>query len=129
MANLKSVIGRLRKAYRDWEAGADKRMTAKVAKAATKGVRESQLHVLKVQKLERKREMEETIARLKEAEAKRKKAERELKQSGNGILSRLLGTSRPKTIRRATAKRKVKRKATRKTTEKPRPRSVRLLLD
>jgi len=105
---LKSVIGRLRKAYHDWEAGADKRMTAKVAKAATKGVRESQLHVLKVQKLERKRELEESIARLREAEVKRKKAEREMKQSGNGFLSKLLGASKPKVTKRRTTRRKVK---------------------
>lgn len=109
MANLKSVIGKLQKAYRDWETGADKRMTAKVAKAATRGVRESQLHVLKVQKLERKRELAESIARLREAEVKRKKAEREMKQSGNGFLSRLLGTSKPKvTGRRTVTRRKSK---------------------
>lgn len=117
MANLKSVIGRLRKAHSDWEAGADKRMTAKVAKAATKGVRESQLHTLRMQKLERKRELEESIARLREAEVKRKKAEREMKQSGNGFLSKLLGTSKSKTVRHTAVKRKTKRKPVRSTRE------------
>jgi len=114
MTNLKSVIGRMRKAYRDWEAGADKRMTAKVARAATKGMRESQLHVLKMQKLERKRELEESIARLKEAEAKRKKAEREMKQSGNGFLSKLLGASKPKIVRHTAVKAPRKRKEPRR---------------
>jgi len=113
MANLKSVIGRLRKAYRDWEAGADERARAKVAKSAIKGVRESQLHTLKLQKLERKRELEETIARLKEAEVKRKKAEQELRQSSSSILSRLLGTSKSKVARQVTAKGRAIRKTTR----------------
>ena len=107
VANLKSVVGRLKTAYRKWEAGAEERAARKIARAGSMAEREKVVHSLRMEKLERKRQLEDATAKAKEAEARRRRAERSIKATGSGsYLSRLFGTSSTKTSKRKSVRKR-----------------------
>lgn len=114
MASLKSVINRLATAYRKWEAGAEDRAAKKIAQAESKAEQDKIRHKLAMDKLERKTQLENATAKANEAEARRRRAEQSIRQTGSSdFISRIFGTGSTTTKRRKSVRKSTRRKATR----------------
>ena len=105
------VIGRFTKGVKKYMAEADQRAEKRLAKAETQAERERVQAKIQKDRLKTKREVSQARTALLQAEAKRKKAAKEVRDIGGGVFAGLGGFLKP-----AKTRRRVKRRKTRKTT-------------
>lgn len=109
-----SVIARFKKGVKKYLAEADERAEKRLAKAKTEAGRESERARIQKERLRAKREIAEARTALLQAEAKRKKAAKEVKDIGDGVFSGLRSFLAPRKARRRTTRRKTKKTITRR---------------
>jgi len=108
------IIGKFKKSVKKYMAEADERAEKRLAKAKTKAGRESERARIQKERLRAKREIAEARTALLKAEAKRKKAAKEVRDIGDGVFSGLRGLLKPPKTRRRATRRKTKKTATRR---------------
>ena len=107
MASIKALINKAKQAHKEWEEGAENRAIKKLDRAKTKSQRDIERHNLKLEKLARKKALQDSITALKMAELKRKEAEQKIKKLGGGgssTFSKLLGSATATTKKRKRRK-------------------------
>jgi len=105
------VIGRFTKGVKKYMAEADQRADKRLAQAKTKSAREKELSKIKRERLVTKREVTQAKTALLQAEAKRKKAAKEVRDIGGGdVFSSLRDYFGPKKTRKRTTRRKTTRR-------------------
>jgi len=106
-----SIIGKFTKGVKKYMAEADERAERRLAKAKTQGARERERAKITRERLEAKRQVSQAKTALLHAEAKRKKAAKEVRDIGGGTsFSGLSNFLWPKKTRRRATRRKPRRK-------------------
>ena len=100
------VIGKFKAGDKKYIAEADERDEKRLAKAKTKAGRESERAKIKKERLRTKREIAEAKTALLKAEAKRKKAAKEVRDIGGDVFSGLSSFFKPTKTRRRRKTRK-----------------------
>ena len=110
-----SVIGKFKAGVKKYMAEADQRAESRLAKAKTKSARDKELSKIKRERLVTKREVTQAKTALLQAEAKRKKAAKEVRDIGGGdAFSGLSNFLWPKKAKRRTTRRKTRKTVTRR---------------
>ena len=105
------IIGKFTKGVKKYMAEADQRAERRLAKAKTQGARDRELSKIKKERLVTKRDITQAKTALLQAEAKRKKAAKEVRDIGGGTsFSGLSNFLWPKKTRRRATRRKPRRK-------------------
>ncbi len=101
-----SIIGKFKKGVKKYMAEADQRAERRLAKAKTKVARDRERDKIQQESLATKREVAQAKTALLQAEAKRKKAAKEVKDIGGGDFFSGIGSflNPPKSKRRVTRK-------------------------
>ena len=102
-----SIIGKFQSGVKKYLAEADQRADKRLAKAKTQAGRESERARIQKERLHAKREIAQAKTALLQAEAKRKKAAKEVRDLGGGVaFSGLSNFLWPKKAKRRTTRRK-----------------------
>lgn len=110
-----SVIGKFKAGVKKYMAEADQRADKRLAQAKTQVARERVLAGIQKEKLATKREITQAKTALLQAEAKRKKAAKEVRDLGGGdAFSGLSNFLWPKKAKRRTTRRKTRKTVTRR---------------
>ncbi len=110
-----SVIGKFKAGVKKYMAEADQRADRRLAKAKTQAGRESERARIQKERLHAKREIAQAKTALLQAEAKRKKAAKEVRDLGGGrSFSGLSNFLWPKKAKKRTTRRKTRKTATRR---------------
>lgn len=105
-----SVIGKFTKAVKKYRAEADERAEKRLAKARTSAGREKARAKIQQERLKTKREIAQAKTALLKAEAKRRKAVKEVKDIGGGsVYSQIQDFLYPPKTRRKTKRRKTRK--------------------
>lgn len=94
------IVARIKAEYKKWEAGSKEREKKKLEKIYSKRAREALQHVYKMERAKRKLELAEQLAKIKQAELKRKRAENAAKKLSSGSIMSKLFDDKPKKKRR-----------------------------
>jgi len=109
------VIGKFKAGVKKYIAEADQRAEKRLAQAKTKSARDKELSKIKKERLVTKREVTQAKTALLQAEAKRKKAAKEVRDLGGGdAFSGLSNFLWPKKAKRRTTHRKTRKTVTRR---------------
>lgn len=108
------IIREFNKRVKEYMAGAEERNEKRLAKARTKATREKEKAKIERERLRTKREVAEARTALLKAEAKRKKAAKEVRDIGDDVFSGLRSFLAPKKARKRTTRRKMRKITTRR---------------
>jgi len=110
-----SVIGKFKAGVKKYQDEAEKRADRRLAKAKTDSAREKELSKIKRERLATQRDITQAKTALLQAEAKRKKAAKEVRDIGGGdAFSGLSNFLWPKKAKRRTTRRKTRKTVTRR---------------
>jgi len=110
-----SVIGKFKAGVKKYMAEADQRADRRLAQAKTKSAREKERAKIEKERLTTKRDISQAKTALLQAEAKRKKAAKEVRDLGGGdAFSGLSNFLWPKKAKRRTTRRKTRKTVTRR---------------
>ena len=110
-----SVIGKFKAGVKKYMAEADQRADRRLAKAKTQVARERERSKIQRERLATKRDITQAKTALLQAEAKRKKAAKEVRDIGGGdAFSGLSNFLWPKKAKRRTTRRKTRKTVTRR---------------
>lgn len=108
------IIARFQKGVKKYMVEADKRADARLAKTKTKVAREREQAKIEKERLATKREVAQARTALLQAEAKRKKAAKEVRDIGGDVFSGLRSFLQPPKTRRRATRRKARKTTARR---------------
>ena len=108
------IISRFHKGVKKYMAEADQRAEKRLARIKTKAGREKEEARIQKERLTTKREVSQAKTALLQAEAKRKKAAKEVRDIGGDVFSGLRNFLQPAKPKRRVKRRKAKKAVTRR---------------